>query len=100
MEYLEDRCLLASVSWDGGGDGTSWHDALNWSGNVLPGSSDDVVIDVDTEEITVIHSAGTSIVNSLLSTEALVLAGGTLAVTSIVQVDNTFTLCGGSTTST
>ena len=24
-------------TWDGGGDGTSWNDANNWSGNTHPG---------------------------------------------------------------
>src|SRR5262245_12405228 len=54
LEELEPRHMLA-VSWDGGGDGTSWRDAANWSGNVLPTSADDVVIDVP-GEISVVHN--------------------------------------------
>ncbi len=34
----------AVVSWDGGGDGTSWSDADNWDGNALPGGGDHVMI--------------------------------------------------------
>jgi hypothetical protein len=36
----------ASVVWDGGptGQGTNWLDPVNWSGDVLPGSNDDVFI--------------------------------------------------------
>src|SRR4051812_27812297 len=29
--------VAAVVDWDGGGDGVSWSDARNWSGDVLPG---------------------------------------------------------------
>jgi hypothetical protein len=32
------------VTWDGGGDGSSWEDAANWSGDSVPTSFDDVVI--------------------------------------------------------
>src|SRR5690349_10625040 len=46
MEHLEHRNVLAAVSWDGGGNGTSWSDPLNWSTNSLPGLNDDVLIDV------------------------------------------------------
>lgn len=35
----------AQVRWDGGGDGISWNDALNWQGDILPVPSDDVVLD-------------------------------------------------------
>ena len=30
LEPLEDRRMLAQIAWDGGGDGTSWTDPLNW----------------------------------------------------------------------
>ena len=35
----------AVITWDGGGDAVSWNDALNWTGDVLPGAGDDVVLD-------------------------------------------------------
>lgn len=38
--------LAGTVEWDGGGDGSSWNDAANWSGDEVPGSFDDVIIDV------------------------------------------------------
>ncbi len=34
----------ATVTFDGGGDGTSWEDGENWSGDVAPGTGDDAVI--------------------------------------------------------
>ncbi|HQY89644.1 MAG TPA: hypothetical protein PK402_13405, partial [Tepidisphaeraceae bacterium] len=43
-EFLERRSLLASITWDGGGDGTSWSSANNWSTNSIPTSNDDVTI--------------------------------------------------------
>ena len=36
--------VLAQVTWDGGGDGTSWDDPENWSEDALPTSSDDVIV--------------------------------------------------------
>src|SRR5947209_4954220 len=46
IEMLEARCLLATVLWNGGGDGTFWHDPKNWSTGQVPGQNDDVVINV------------------------------------------------------
>ena len=47
----------ATVSWDGGGGNNSWQTAANWSGNVLPGPNDDVVIDIPGDG-TVVHGGG------------------------------------------
>src|SRR5262245_35824976 len=33
------------TKWDGGGDGLSWSDALNWVGDIVPGPSDNVLLD-------------------------------------------------------
>ena len=43
-QALEDRTLLATFTWDGGGDGENWYDALNWDGDAVPAKDDDVVI--------------------------------------------------------
>ena len=37
----------ANVSWNGSGDGTSWSDKKNWSGNLLPTAADHVTIALD-----------------------------------------------------
>lgn len=37
----------ASIYWDGGGDGTSWSNAANWSTDQVPTSIDDVLIDTN-----------------------------------------------------
>jgi FlgD Ig-like domain len=42
--FLIPQFLLAQISWDGGGADNNWSTALNWVGDVVPGSVDDVVI--------------------------------------------------------
>ncbi|MBI5758610.1 MAG: hypothetical protein HZA46_08840, partial [Planctomycetales bacterium] len=93
VERLENRLLLSSVTWDGGGNGTNWSDPLNWDGNVLPTSADDVTINFGSA--TVQHNTGTDTVNSLTTTNPFTLTGGTLSIVTTVQVNNTFTLNGG-----
>ena len=73
VQPLEARRLLAAVSWDGGGDGSSWGDAANWSNDSVPTSADDVTIDVPgdlTVDLTGTRSAG-----SLDNRETLLLVG-------------------------
>ncbi|SOE23849.1 hypothetical protein SAMN06298216_4228 [Spirosomataceae bacterium TFI 002] len=36
--------VSAQVTWDGGGDGSTWEDPLNWSSDALPSNSDKVFI--------------------------------------------------------
>ncbi|MFO7906868.1 MAG: hypothetical protein ACQESR_03205 [Planctomycetota bacterium] len=93
-EKLEDRRLLATVYWDGEAGDFNWHSPLNWDSDALPGPTDDVTIDV-AEEVTIVHQAGTTEINSLTSTNKLAIRGGILDVATNVQVDNNFTLDGG-----
>ena len=37
--------LAATKYWDGGGDGVSWNSAANWFGDIIPTSTDDVILD-------------------------------------------------------
>lgn len=39
--------MKAQVSWDGGGDGTSWEDPINWDGDLLPSEGDIIEIGTD-----------------------------------------------------
>ena len=94
VESLELREMLAAVTWDGGGNGIHWSDALNWSNNVLPGAADDVTIDFGGN--TVQHDVGSDTVHSLTTTNPFELAGDTLSVVTTTQVNNSFTLNGGS----
>ena len=72
-EALEPRRLLAAVSWDGGGDGTSWNDPLNWSANTLPMTNDDVTINVVANPT--ITLTGSVTIRSLNNAETLVITG-------------------------
>src|ERR1041385_6867108 len=46
--------FCATVTWDAGGGDGNWSNPLNWSGDSLPTSSDDVVIDNSTSVDTVL----------------------------------------------
>ena len=85
VEPLECRQLLTAVSWDGGGDGSNWSDPINWSGDALPGATDDVTINV-AGVITVTHASGSTTIGSVNSAENLVISGGSLTVTNGASV--------------
>jgi hypothetical protein len=93
VELLEQRRLLAIVTWTGAGDGTNWSDPLNWSAKSLPGAADDVTIGNAVN--TVIHAVGNDSIKSLHSSDPFTLSGGILTVSGTVQIDNTFQLSGG-----
>ncbi len=40
--------IAATKTWDGGGSGSSWGTANNWSSNGVPGTNDNVIFDADT----------------------------------------------------
>ena len=82
FEQLENRRLLSTVTWTGMGDGTSWADANNWSGDALPGPSDDVVINASAGTTIFIHPSETDSVNSLTS-HAPILDEGQQAIDRI-----------------
>jgi hypothetical protein len=86
VSIMYSAAHAGTVTWDGDGDGSSWHDALNWSGDALPGGADDVLIDI-AGTLTVTHSSGTTNISSLTCNEMLVLSGGTLAIsgTSVIS---------------
>jgi hypothetical protein len=65
FERLEDRVLLATVSWINAAGG-SWNTPANWSGGALPGPNDDVVIDL-AGAIVITHATGTDTIHSLTS---------------------------------
>ena len=87
----------AAVHWDGGGDGTSWSDPLNWDTDFLPVEHDDVIINVaDDPTITIDVSAGPVELRSIETHEQIILSGGSLSTTvAITLIDKDFTLAGG-----
>ncbi len=94
FQTLEPRRLLATVEWTGGGDGVSWSDPANWGGSLLPGNSDDVDINIS-GNVTIQHASGDDSIHSLHSTQPLTLSGGSLTVASTVEIDDGFSLAGG-----
>src|SRR5262245_5640243 len=96
LEPLEDRLAPAVVSWDGGlsGTGTNWHDKVNWAGDVLPGSSDDVEIGAAFAGVT-ITSGSDFTINSLTSAASLQITGGTFTVGAASVINNGLILSGG-----
>ncbi|HET9131023.1 MAG TPA: hypothetical protein VFO86_08755, partial [Terriglobia bacterium] len=82
---------LTSVFWDGGGDGVSWNDPLNWSGNVLPGAHSAVRINMPgtfTIALTSDVQIGSLVIDGSTGTQTLnfgthqLNTGGALTVTS------------------
>jgi hypothetical protein len=74
---------LTTVTWTGAGDGVFWNDPLNWSGDALPGPTDQVVIN-PAWPATIFYFAGTADavynITSPNSQVNLYLAGGSLSV--------------------
>ncbi|MEL6105422.1 MAG: tandem-95 repeat protein [Planctomycetota bacterium] len=110
IESLESRQLLAAVIWDAEGDGTSFSDPLNWSGDAVPGQEDDVTIDLDgggtpynilvnsnqqvrslrieNQDAQVQLSAGVFTTDTItIDSGRLVSTGGDIVATSIVNQD-------------
>ena len=84
------------ISWDGGGDGVSWGDEFNWSGDEVPDEFDDVTIDVG-GGLTVVVSTSYPLpaANTLTCYDALeLMSGGALELHDTSTIA-TLTLSGG-----
>ena len=88
--------MLSVVQWGGGalGTGTNFEDPANWVGGVLPGPTDDAVIGPTFASETITSAASVTI-HSLVSEASFQIIAGTFAVGTTVEVDNTFTISGG-----
>ncbi|MGB7345432.1 MAG: hypothetical protein WBD20_14555, partial [Pirellulaceae bacterium] len=90
-----DVTLLASVKeWDGGGGDFLWNNPLNWSGDVLPGPADNVVIDVAGGGPISILSTGNVSIASLDSEEYIYITSGIFESSGTVD-SNQFFVNGG-----
>ncbi len=83
-----------SVYWDGDGGNLDWNNALNWSGDALPGQTDAVVIN-DPATITVTKSSGSTIVRRIVSHNSLSFTTGSVHVTQPSVVHGNFNLSTG-----
>ncbi len=83
--------FIGVTNWDGGGDNRSWHDAQNWSNDLLPVDGALVVIDsTDTNEI--IFSQGEVALTSVQSNRPLRINGGKLTINGDSVIDANFSL--------
>ncbi|MFO1064114.1 MAG: hypothetical protein U0892_09650 [Pirellulales bacterium] len=86
LESLEDRSLLAVVTWDGGAGSLNFGDALNWSDDTAPSAVNDYVIPDLVGTPTIDIAVGD--VRSLVSVEKI-------GVSSSLRVSATSTVFGG-----
>ncbi len=95
---MEPRTLLSAVTWTGGAGDNNWDTPGNWSTDSVPGSADDVTINIAAN---VVHSNDvTDSINSLTSKEPLTLSGGTLSIAAASTIDSTLAITGGTLTGT
>jgi hypothetical protein len=69
----------ANILWDGGGDGVSWNDPLNWAGDALPAAGDAVVVTGSFAGTTIVHAGGTTSIASF-DGYRLAISGGSFSV--------------------
>ncbi|MFA6242741.1 MAG: hypothetical protein WC655_17515, partial [Candidatus Hydrogenedentales bacterium] len=86
----------ATVTWDGGGDGSTWASAANWSTNALPTSADDVIVNDGGGLITITAAASVS-VKSIQCEENLNFTSGSLSVTGPSVINGSLTAATGCT---
>ncbi len=99
LDALEPRTLLSNIAWTGAADGKTWTLAGNWSGDAVPGSKDDVTINLGGSP-TIQITSGTQSVHSLMSTDPLSISGGSLSVAAGSTLSGGLSMTGGSLTST
>ena len=87
------RCSAATVTWDGGGDGVTWQDPANWSGNVLPGVADDAVLNAGSEVR--VDGSAVSVASVTVRRPLRVVSGGLTTTVGLNVLEGRLTLDGG-----
>ncbi len=95
IELLEDRRLLAVVTWDGGAGTLNWTDANNWDTNVIPATVDSVVIPDLVGTPTILYGSGTRTVASIQTAETLSVTGGSLSINGNLSGVGSLVIAGG-----
>src|SRR4051812_8500932 len=95
--FLSVAAYGGSVTWVPDADGL-WQTATNWSSTpALPGSGDDVTINVAGDRLITL-SSGTQSIKSLNSSEQILISGSVntvLQVLTTAQLNNTLTMTSG-----
>lgn len=75
----------STITWDGGGDGVSWTDALNWNPDQVPAAQDTAVITTTT-----VRHAAPGVTSTVYAIQAdnVEVTNGTLAVTTDAIIQN------------
>lgn len=92
--YFQNLSTAATLTWDGGGDGTSFGDAMNWDLDMVPTSNDVTIITSATVSIT--NSISVAAIHLLGSSELMIDAGVTVnflnttggGVSDILELDD------------
>ena len=63
--FISINVSAATRTWDGGGTTNNWSEAANWSDNIVPGSSDNVIFSASSTKNSVWDSAGPTQIASL-----------------------------------
>jgi Tol biopolymer transport system component len=86
---LPEVLPACTISWDGGAGTTSWLDPANWSGDSLPGPSDDVCIAAATPGAEVVHGVAVMTqVHSIQAAKRLVVSAGGLGATTASTLES------------
>ena len=93
MDGAQDAALGRHL--DGRSGDNNWDTAANWSTDSVPGSTDDVTINISAN---VVHSNSvTDAINSLTSTQPLTISGGSLSIAAASTMA-ALTISGGTLT--
>ena len=97
VERLEERRVLAMITWTGAGDGSSWADAANWDLARLPAAGDDASIpDVAPTSVVLFDSTASDIsLSSLTSAEAFQISTRTLTLDQASSFTDDLTMLSG-----
>ncbi|MBP9117367.1 MAG: hypothetical protein KBF58_04720, partial [Methyloversatilis sp.] len=87
--------ICGGICWDGGAGTGMWTDAANWTGDLLPGTSDLVFIDLAGAQVTL--ASGSHAIRSLQSVTGttLTLSGGVLNVSDVATLAGNLVISGG-----
>jgi hypothetical protein len=94
-----ELCRTAdAVKWDGGGNGTSWSDPLNWEGDTLPAHGDEVVIRIPASNTIEYGDFLTTTLSCLSATSTLHVINGSLELDGPAIIRANLAISNGSVT--
>ncbi|MCA9209652.1 MAG: hypothetical protein KDA55_14905, partial [Planctomycetales bacterium] len=91
VESLEDRRMLATIVWDGGGADANWTTPENWSSDVAPITGDDLIFPVGGLQKTNINDfpPSTNFGSMLFVGDSYVVDGNELLLTGSITNNGT-----------